>query len=784
MKAEQLRLLSARVSRRFRTAAARLRFRLGAAARDPGPVKFATGFGHPVRAALEGLSPADYRQRFPEAHETELRASQELLAHRFELLGQAVEFGPAIDWNRDPISGRCWGVGFSPDIRYRGEGRLGDIKFPWELNKHQYFFTLGKAAWLTGESSPAREIVAEIDDWIAKNPFRAGINWISALEVGARATAWILAYPFFERHCDEAFRRRFLASLFRHMLFVEEHLSVGRHANTHLVGEAATLVLGGVFLDCPRSAQWIGKGLRILEGEMQRQVTDDFVHAERSVSYQRFFVDHYYLAAVFLSSNRQSLSEAALRRLEAMTGFLMDMLFPDGSAAAFGDGDSARGIWLGASAAEDYRGLLALGAVLFDRSDFKAVAGDLSEEVFWLGGPAAVRRFDELPAQPPEHASIAYERGGYFVMRSGWAPEDAVAIFDCGPLGHGPSAHGHADALSFQLSSAGYSFLVDAGTYSYNLDPAWRDAFRSTAAHNTVVVDEQSQSEPGGRMAWQSMAKTRASAWISTPGFDLVDGQHDGYLRLAEGVVHRRAMAFLKPDVWIVADCVHGTGRHRVDSWLHLRPDCGGQADRQNCRAVLTSPAGGNLYAGVHCRGVDDGRLEMVTGDEEQRSAWFSPGYGIRIPSRALRLRGSFEGSCELVTLLSRRAGMQLAVEDAGDKIRCFRVADGEGADCRFWYVGDGKLVSESLGIEFHGAALLRRTDAAGRCESISAASFRELTVKGLFTVRTRQELASFHWTRDRCEITTIGDRPDDVHVEMREPVTWFVDGRRAAAPA
>src|SRR6185503_18896024 len=105
----------------------------------------------------------------------------------------------------------------------------------------------------------------------------------------------------------------------------------------------------------------------------------------------------------------------------------------------------------------------------------------------------------------PDDASAAYQAAGYCVMRDGWGASDPVLMFDCGPLGHGAAGHGHADALSVQLHAAGYPFLVDSGTFSYNLDYAWRNVFRSTRAHNTVVVDGESQSVPRDRMAWDSV---------------------------------------------------------------------------------------------------------------------------------------------------------------------------------------------------------------------------------------------------------------------------------------
>ena len=131
-------------------------------------------FRHPIDASRKAELVARYRERFPAAAERELAEADRLTSHRFTFLGHTTQHGEAIAWSLDPVSGREWSREFSADIPYRGPARLGDIKLPWELNKHQYFFTLGKAGWLRGDPAYASEIVRQIDHWIADNPYQRG----------------------------------------------------------------------------------------------------------------------------------------------------------------------------------------------------------------------------------------------------------------------------------------------------------------------------------------------------------------------------------------------------------------------------------------------------------------------------------------------------------------------------------------------------------------------------------------------------------------------------------
>ena len=70
---------------------------------------------------------------------------------------------------------------------------VGDHKIIWELNRHQHWLPLGRAAWLTGDARYAQAIRAQLDDWLAGNPPLVGINWASMLEIGFRSISWTWA---------------------------------------------------------------------------------------------------------------------------------------------------------------------------------------------------------------------------------------------------------------------------------------------------------------------------------------------------------------------------------------------------------------------------------------------------------------------------------------------------------------------------------------------------------------------------------------------------------------
>ena len=108
--------------------------------------------------------------------------------------------------------------------------------------------------------------------------------------------------------------------------------------------------------------------------------------------------------------------------------------------------------------------------------------------------------FFGLEELPPDDLlsldSMVLEDAGFVVMRAG--PQDMIhyLAFDYGPHG---GWHGHYDKLGFVSFARGAMMGVDPGTQSYAVasHTTWD---KVTVAHNTVVIDETSQSEATGTL--------------------------------------------------------------------------------------------------------------------------------------------------------------------------------------------------------------------------------------------------------------------------------------------
>jgi hypothetical protein len=318
----------------------------------------------------------------------------------------------------------------------------------------------------------------------------------------------------------------------------------------------------------------------------------------------------------------------------------------------FGDADDGRVVRL--SREPDfcnYRSLLATGAVLFGRGEFKLKAGRLDDKTRWLLGEHALEAFRGLgTAALRLPVRQSYPEGGYYVLGCDFeTPREIRLVADAGPLGYQTiAAHGHADALSFTLSVAGLEFLVDPGTYAYHTETRWRSYFRGTAAHNTVRIDGADQSQPGGNFMWLKKARAHCALWESSPQRDVFEGWHDGYVRLADPVIHHRRIMLHKAARRIVVEdmlCMHGP--HEVELNFHCSERCSVEALEGG---YLLCQEGSRVA--VRLPSLPGSEAALYTGSESPIRGWVSRSFDVKTPAPTLVWRARLTGDALLTTQL------------------------------------------------------------------------------------------------------------------------------------
>ncbi|MBV8031884.1 MAG: alginate lyase family protein, partial [Betaproteobacteria bacterium] len=496
-----------------------------------------------------------------------------------------LDFGAPPRWNRDPKTGIEAPLAFGKLLDYRDPDLVGDIKYLWEPNRHLHLVTLAQAHALTGQRKYFDVIAEHLETWILACPYPYGPNWSSALEPALRLINWAIAWQLTggvlneEQHGE--LRERWLRSIYQHCRFVRGWFSLHSSANNHLIGEAAALYVASVtWPHWGESRAWREAAKSILEREALAQNAPDGVNREQAVSYQQFVFDFLLIAMLAGRANGEAFPPAYEARLEAMLDFVASIMDAGGNVPMFGDADDALVVRFDPAAApsDAYRSMLATGAVLFGRGDFKRKGGRLDDKARWLLGAGVDERFGALDAEKTALPTRQqFPEGGYYILGCELdTPGEIRVVADAGPLGYRSiAAHGHADALSFTLSVAGREFLVDPGTYAYHTQARWRSYFRGTGAHNTVRIDGVDQSEPGGAFMWLRKARAGCSLWLSSAQKDSFEGWHDGYMRLPDPVKHRRLIELDKRERRIVVeDTLEMAEEHEVELLFHCSERC------------------------------------------------------------------------------------------------------------------------------------------------------------------------------------------------------------------
>jgi hypothetical protein len=520
--------------------------------------------------------PHVFAANFANTKRSLLSSASQRISGRFDLLGyHSLYFGMPVDWHLDAVSMTKaplvhWSKIDALDVDY-----VGDSKVIWELNRHQWLVEVGQAYLISGDESYSSFFMRSIDDWMEKNPPGLGINWSSSLEVAFRIISWCWAITFFQdsERISSAFRSRILSCIAVHANHVERYMSHQYSPNTHLMGEALGLYYAGNILRGVDGARrWRKVGRRVILEQTSRQVLPDGVHFELATCYHRYTLEMLIHFIVLARQNNDPIPDLVTQKTQEMLDYLLAIRRPDGSIPEIGDADGGTLLPLTKRSPDDARGVFALAAVLFDRSDYAWAAEAGQPELLWLLGVNAFDSFSVIQASPPtDPPSRAFLHGGYIVMRAGWEPDSNCLIFDVGPLGCPVSSgHGHSDLLSLECAISGVPMIVDPGTYCYSDKDGWRSHFRSSQAHSTVTIDNVSQARCNDLFSWSDRPAAQLVAWRSDLNGDYADANHLAYSRLNDPVRHRRRVLFARRRYWVIVDDLEGEEKHQVDLRFQL----------------------------------------------------------------------------------------------------------------------------------------------------------------------------------------------------------------------
>ena len=475
----------------------------------------------------------------------------------FEVNGQVVEVNsPPYNgrWDVDPVSGKRWhqGSAFAP----LGE-ILGDIRFPWELDRLHHLVWFGQAWRYTLSQHWADVGVNHLEQMLSEAPFEHGIHWRDGLQLAVR----IYSLVAFADLCHDAptdIHRHINNAVAAHAHALARQLSPHSEiTNNHVIGETCGLALAGIYL---QRQDYLHRGLRRLRLELKRQLYPDGIPYEGSVPYIRFDLDFMSLLVLALNACQNETPSWLRDSLVMMGRALASLVDTRGDVPPIGDGDDARVLRL------DEEPYLTVNESLHVASKIigepLAPADSTGSFALWVVGP-------DLYAKQALSRTHHMRYSGLIHLNRG-----ALDVWlDCGPTGYGlsgPGGHGHNDTTAIVVHLDGNVLLHDPGWYTYYGNRKIRDQLRSTGAHNTVRIAGQEQARLGGMFEIMNDCKPTPVRIREFGKVTVVTCGHTGYSRLGKGVTYRRTIVVEGAGPWRIraTDRVRSQAPVRVEAHL------------------------------------------------------------------------------------------------------------------------------------------------------------------------------------------------------------------------
>lgn len=617
----------------------------------------------------------------PEAQAAVVAQADRILDGRVSMFGRVrTDVTADVDYFLDFVNGTTApSSAYSLTIDHRDEESVGNIKFVWELARHQHLSVLASAFALTDDDRYAQRIRDELGNYWRANPFLRGIHWTSGIEIGIRLISWTWIRRLLDGWPGAAdlFENNdlFVEQLGRHQQWLAAFESHGSSANNHLIAEASgQFVASCAFPLFAQSQGWRERAAKILSREIELQTFSDGLNKELASEYHGFVLELTTVAWLEAVLVDHELASQILEPISRSFRALRSVVDCQGKPHRQGDADDAHGWLVDPADYDHWASLLRTGELIANTAPLdhsrSSVVPDIRTELIaqCIAGRFQPRNRNEkdralqshfpdagltiLRDLPPSQRKPASLKAGSR-PNSDSGPE-LWCIFDHGPHGFlSTTAHAHADALAVEIRCDGIEIVADPGTYCYHGETEWRDYFRSTRAHATVGLADQDQSEIAGPFLWTKKANTslRSYSGLDQGESAMVEALHDGYSAL--GFTHQRSVRLDRPSRTIAI----------VDDLIPVPVDesdqTQGQSERLLVPVTMTYPLGPTVSANLtgdptsaELRWCVEGSNEIagqatatldpafswtiVIGERTPPLGWYSASFGLKQPSPVL----------------------------------------------------------------------------------------------------------------------------------------------------
>jgi hypothetical protein len=536
------------------------------------------------------------------------------------------------DWHCDWVSGKRWPLEASRNLlAVRHDG--SDVKVPWELSRLQFAPVVAKAHWLTGDNKYRTALQCLLTDWIMRNPLEMGVNWTIAMEAALRGISLCLTmdllWPFTSE--EQPWLDLLTRSLWQHHRFIEAHSEFSYMLRSnHYLSNIVGLTTLSAYLHGPGMPHRLEQYARAVNREILCQTYPDGGDCEASTGYHVLVVQMFLHSFLVQQRCARAIDPEFEARLGLMFQWISVLADNEWKLPHIGDCDNGRVELLSddilqsslpSCARHSLRvgGLSGLASYLLKLG----FSGDRTDAVWFGYAGGSTGKREEKPISLMRDSGVAIARSG-----------EAVAVLCAMPNGiGGKGSHTHCDKLSVIFRLGADEVFCDSGSREYTRSAELRNLYRSTKAHNTLLVDEADQNviPADHRSLFQCGNEAAVSAIEVSDDEEETIGlraSHWGYSRF--GIVHQRTV-HLSETALLLIDDLSGAGEHTLDLRFLLGPEWHVSSETSTGPAV-SCVIDGSRHLTLRCEA--EGLLTLKVLPAE-----ISREYGSYLPASCIRIQ-------------------------------------------------------------------------------------------------------------------------------------------------
>lgn len=355
-----------------------------------------------------------------------------------------------------------------------------DQEFRYQKHRHQWFEPLAKAYRVTGNEAYFHSWVETYKSWLKKYPCPTGTvfpppggaendvdyQW-KGLQVAERVMSQINILTYFVY--SDNLTPEWFATVLVEVAKAVELMRLNYYPDSNiLVSQAQSVGYAGVLMpEFKNAEEWAEEGFRKLGEAVGDQFLEDGIHYELDPSYHISAIADFMQASEILELNDKTdlLTDDYSDGLYKATQFVKDIIYPDYTIDNWNDTRSAS---------------YSKSVLLRNLKSYSEMFPE-DQELKWLAT-------EGKEGTMPEYTAKAYDKGGYYMLRSGWDPKAPIRTMMILKSCYDPNAmwHNQPDNGTFGLWHNGRNFFPDAGCYAYS--GSSRETYLATKNHNTVTL--------------------------------------------------------------------------------------------------------------------------------------------------------------------------------------------------------------------------------------------------------------------------------------------------------